>query len=183
MARRIIHHMSIVLLSIVSMSAGAADTAQAKVSSSPSPEVMKLLQQGSRYYLQHQFSEAIGPYAKALALEKKQATLDTKLWRVLVDNLGMAYGITGDLERAKATFEYALTKDGAYPMFYYNLACTYAEMNDLEQTISNLRLAFQYRGNLMAGEEFPNPAEDSSFQRFLKDARFIALLRELGAGR
>jgi|ERR1051325_2715951 tetratricopeptide (TPR) repeat protein len=149
----------------------AADTA-------PSPEVMKLLEQGSRYYLQHQFREAIPPYAKALELEKKHATLDPRFWRVLVDNLGMAYGITGDLAAAKATFEYGISKEATYPMFYYNLACTYAEMDDLDHTLPNLRLAFKYKGNMMGGERFPDPANDDSFQRFMNDERFLALLRD-----
>jgi hypothetical protein len=57
--------------------------------------------------------------------------------QVLVDNLGMAYGITGDLKKASEIFEYGLSKDDTYPMFYYNLACTYAEMNDLDNTIKH----------------------------------------------
>ncbi|HVR39366.1 MAG TPA: hypothetical protein VMU84_09735 [Thermoanaerobaculia bacterium] len=142
---------------------------------------MKLLEEGSRYYLKHQYTKAIGPYAKALELEKKQATLDDALTRMLIDNLGMAYGISGDLASAKATFEYGVSRDKTYPMYYYNLACTYAEMNDLEGTIANLDLAFKYRDNVTPGEHFPDPAKDSSFQRFLKNERFIRLLRESSA--
>lgn len=51
----------------------------------------------------------------------------------------MSYGITGDLEKAKATFEYGLSKDDKYTMFYYNLACTCAEMNDLDSTLRQLK--------------------------------------------
>jgi tetratricopeptide (TPR) repeat protein len=167
-------------LSIVTILCAVAAT---QAAAAPSPEVMKLLEQGSRYYLQHRFSESIPPYAKALELEKKHLTLEQPLWRVLIDNLGMAYGITGDLPAAKATFEYGLSKDAAYPMFYYNLACTYAEMEDLDGTLANLRLAFKYRDNMMAGEQFPDPAQDSSFQRFLKNERFVALLRESNSAR
>ena len=59
------------------------------------------------------------------------AKLDKTLWYVLIDNLGMSYGITGDLQEAKETFDYGVSKDPTYPLFYYNLACTYAEMNDV----------------------------------------------------
>jgi tetratricopeptide (TPR) repeat protein len=155
----------------------------AVVLAAPPRDSMKLLEEGSKFYLQHRFAEAIGPYAKALQMEKKRATLDATFFKVLIDNLGMAYGITGDLASAKATFEYGLSKDDAYPMFYYNLACTFAEMNDLDGTVANLRLAFKYRRNMIQGEEFPDPAQDDSFQRFLKNERFIALLRELDAAR
>lgn len=142
---------------------------------------MKLLQQGSREYVQHHFAEAIPPYAKALELEKKHPTLSSTLWRVLVDNLGMAYGLTGDLSRAKATFEYGINKDSSYPMFYYNLACTYAEMDDLENTLINLRLAFKYKGNMIPGEIFPDPSQDESFQRYVKNEKFRALLNDSSA--
>jgi tetratricopeptide (TPR) repeat protein len=142
-------------------------------------QVMKYLEEGSRYYLQHDFRKAIGPYAKALELEKVESTLGPTLWRVLIDNLGMAYGISGDLEKAKETFEYGLSEDATYPMFFYNLACTYAEMNDLDGAILNLKLAFKNKDNVIEGERVPDPSTDDSFQRFMKDAKFLATLREI----
>src|SRR5262245_43918903 len=69
------------------------------------PETRDLMEQGSRFFLQGDFKQAIGPYQKALDREKAKRTLGDSLWRVLVDNLGMAYGISGDLTKAKATFE------------------------------------------------------------------------------
>jgi tetratricopeptide (TPR) repeat protein len=145
----------------------------------PSSTVMAYLKEGSAFYLKNDFKSAIGPYSKALELEKKQSSLDKALWHVLVDNLGMSYGITGDLKKAKETFEYGLSKDDKYPMFYYNLACTYAEMNDLENTITQLKRAFEYRENMLVGESMPDPAKDDSFQRFMRTERFLAVLDEL----
>ena len=149
------------------------------ISASTAPQVLQYLQEGSAHYLKHEYKEAIGLYAKALELEKKQPTLDSTLWRVLIDNLGMAYGISGDLKSAKETFEYGLSKDKTYPMFYYNLACTYAEMNDMDASIANLKLAFSYKANVIATEQMPDPATDDSFQRFLKNERFVGALREI----
>jgi len=173
--------LSVAILAVVpicgSVQAAAEDTPK------PSAETMEYLREGSAFYLQHQFKEAIGPYARALELEKKQATLDRTFWRVLIDNLGMAYGMTGDLAKAKETFEYGLTKDKTYPMFYYNLACTYAEMNDLDGAIANLRLGYKYKDNVIAGEQFPDPATDDSFQRFMKNERFLQALHEMQAAK
>src|SRR5437899_2875601 len=107
----------------------------------PNPETLKYMQDASAFYLNEDYKHAIVGYEKALDLEKKQRTLSETLWRVLVDNLGMSYGITGDLKKAKETFEYGLSKDPKYPMFHYNLACTYAEMGDMDKTISNLNQA------------------------------------------
>ncbi|MEA2236048.1 MAG: hypothetical protein QOC81_772 [Thermoanaerobaculia bacterium] len=145
-------------------------------------QTMRYVEEGSRSYVKHDYRGAIGPYVKALELDKKQPTLDRTLWRVLIDNLGMAYGVTGDLKRAKETFDYGLSKDKTYPMFYYNLACTYAEMNDLEGSITNLRLAFQYKDNVISGEQVPDPRQDDSFQRFAESERFNSALREMGVG-
>jgi tetratricopeptide (TPR) repeat protein len=158
-----------------------ANEASEEVVKSPS-ESMKLLEEGSRSYLKRDYRGAIGPYAKALDLQKKQVTLDRTLWHVLIDNLGMAYGISGDLKRAKETFEYGLSQDKTYPMFYYNLACTYAEMSDVDRAIANLRLAFQYKANVLAGEQVPDPRLDDSFQRFAESERFNDALREMGVG-
>src|SRR5271157_379817 len=62
---------------------------------------MQFFSEGSRFYIRQDFQGAIGPYQAALDLEKKQRKLSPNLWRVLVDNLGMAYGISGDLDRAE----------------------------------------------------------------------------------
>lgn len=143
------------------------------------PTVTEYMQQGSAFYLKHDFKNAIGPYSRALELEKRQRGLSNALWHVLVDNLGMSYGITGDLKKAKETFEYGLSADDKYPLFYYNLACTYAELNDLDTTIAQLKKAFQYRQNVLPGESMPDPGTDDSFQRFMRDQRFVAALNDL----
>jgi tetratricopeptide (TPR) repeat protein len=106
-------------------------------------------------------------------------TLDKVFFRVLIDNLGMAYAFSGDLNRAKETFEYGITRDNVYPMFYYNLACTYAEMKDMDGAIAQLRTAFKYKDNQNPGERMPDPARDSSFQRFMTNDRFLAALGEI----
>ena len=167
---------------VLAPAATAANHPYRQAATEPSPQVLKLLEEGSAYFHQQDFKKAIGPYSKALDLEKKHPTLDKTLWRVLVDNLGMSYGISGDLKKAKETFEYGLGKDEVYPMFYYNLACTYAEMGDIDNTIVNLKSAFRYKENMIVGEQMPDAAHDGSFQRFLTDDRFRAALREIGQG-
>jgi tetratricopeptide (TPR) repeat protein len=145
----------------------------------PLPTAMEYFKAGSVFYLKKDFKNAIDPYSKALELEKKQSSLSKPFWYVLVDNLGMSYGITGDLKKARETFEYGLSKDDKYPMFYYNLACTYAELNDLDSTLRHLKRAFEYRQNVLAGEAMPDPAKDDSFQRFMQNERFLTVLTEL----
>ena len=100
-------------------------------------------------------------------------------FRVLVDNLGMSYGMSGKLSQAKATFEYGLTQDPEYPMFYYNLACTYGEMDKMDEALAQLRLAYKYKANVIPGEGFPDPMKDDSFRHFVGKAEFRNAVREM----
>jgi hypothetical protein len=135
--------------------------------------------QGSKFYLQQNYSEAADYYAKALGLEKQKRTLSKDYFRVLVDNLGMSYGISGKLPQAKATFEYGLTQDPEYPMFFYNLACTYGEMDQMSDALAQLRLAYRYKANMIAGETLPDPLKDDSFRHFVDKEEFFKAVREM----
>ncbi len=173
------HAMKTTVLTLVALLALQVVSISAPTAQEPTSEVMALMQDGSAYFLRDDFKKAIGPYQKALDLEKVKRTLNKSLWRVLVDNLGMAYGISGDLKSAKQTFEYGISKDPDYPMFYYNMACTYGEMDNMEKAIEYLKLAFERRENMIPGEKMPDPANDSSFARFIDDEKFKAALKEL----
>ena len=140
---------------------------------------MDYIGEGSVYYLKGDYKKAIPPYQKALDLEKEKQTLDKDIWKVLIDNLGMSYGITGDLKRAKEIFEYGISKDPEYPLFYYNMACTYGEMDNVDKAIDYLKLAFERKANMIPGEEMPDPATDSSFERFMKNEKFLKALKEI----
>lgn len=140
---------------------------------------MELLEQASRLYLQHDYHGAIGPYSQALDLEKTKPELQKPLWYVLIDNLGMSYGITGDLEQARATFEYGIAKDPTYPLFYYNLACTYAEMGKADEASQNLKKAFEYKANVITGETMPDPRKDDSFKKLMQNPDFRQLAETL----
>jgi tetratricopeptide (TPR) repeat protein len=151
-----------------------------EVTSAPSSgAVMALLREGSAFFRGGDYKAAAASYAKALEMEKQRAQLPRDLWRLLVDNLTMSYGISGDLKRAKETAEYGLSKDPDYPLFHYLLANTYAEMDDLDNTILYLKQAFARRKNVIPGEEMPNPATDDSFKRFMKNEKFLAALKEI----
>lgn len=136
---------------------------------------------GSGFYLQQNWLRASQHYERALGIERsqKKRSLSPAEWRVLVDNLGMAYGMQHDWEKAKATFQFGITQDPAYPMFHYNLACTYAELNDLDSALADLKSAFAYRRNGIPGEGMPDPTKDPSFARFVNDARFSRLARQV----
>jgi tetratricopeptide (TPR) repeat protein len=146
------------------------------------PNSRELFNIGSALYLQYKYAQAILPYQKAFDLEKANPELDRTLWRVLIDNLGMAYEMTGHLKEARSTFEQGIQADPTYPMFHYNLACTFAGMNDLDHAMQSLATAFRYRKNQNPGEKgMPDPRQDSSFQRFMKNETFRNFVNDLTA--
>ncbi|MBC7932535.1 MAG: hypothetical protein H7Z38_18405 [Rubrivivax sp.] len=167
-----------ILDSIKFVPAGAA-SAEEQSAADARAKVMGLMREGSANFIGNDYRAAIGPYRQALELEKTNPRLDKNLWRVLIDNLGMAYGITGDTKTAKETFEYGLSKDPDYPMFHYLMACTYAETNDLDNAILYLKQAFARKQNIIPGERMPDPSTDDSFKRFQKDEKFRAALKEI----
>jgi hypothetical protein len=151
---------------------GAKDQAQAS-------QATEYLGQASRFYVQHNYAPAAELYQKVLDLEKQKRVLSPTTFRVLVDNLGMSYGLTGNLPKAKETFEYGIAQDPEYPLFYYNLACTYGEMGKMDESLDQLRLAYKYKANMIAGESFPDPLKDDSFRNFVKEKRFVDAVRAM----
>lgn len=134
---------------------------------------------GSIYYLHQDWARAALHYESALQLEKQKRSLNQMQWSVLVDNLGMAYGMSEKISEAKATFEYGAQENPTYPMFRYNLACADSELGDLEGAMDQLKLAFQYKANSNPGEGVPDPAKDDSFKRYWSDPKFTKLTKQL----
>lgn len=146
------------------------------------PSSMQLLSRGNALYQQSKYAEAIPLFREAFELEKAEPQLDRTLWRGLIDSLGIAYGMTGHLKKAKATLEQGIQADPTYPMFHYNLACTFAKMNDLDHAMQSLTTAFRHRKNQNPGEEkMPDPRQNLSFQRFMKNETFRNLVNDLTA--
>lgn len=135
--------------------------------------------EGSKAYLMKDYRAAIRSYQKAVDLEKQKRSLNQTLFRVVVDNLGIAYGITGDIDRSMETLKYGISQDPEYPMFYYNIACGYGEQGKMDESLEQLRLAYKYKANMISGETFPDPLEDSSFRKFVKDKKFVDSLQQM----
>jgi hypothetical protein len=64
-------------------------------------------------------------------------------------------------------------------MFYYNLACTYGEMDKMNEATVQLRLAYKYKANMIAGETLPDPLQDDSFRRFAHNGEFVKAVHEM----
>jgi hypothetical protein len=143
---------------------------------------LQLFLKGSRAFKDDKYQESVALYQQALDLEKASPKLEKNLWFVLVDNLAMAYGITGNLAASKATAQYGISKDLDYPVFYYNLACAAAGEDNIAETKKFLKLASDRRNNVISGEKLPDARTDDSFTTFMKDPDFRAFVSALYSG-
>jgi predicted Zn-dependent protease len=135
---------------------------------------------GQTLFKQEKYAEAVDPYEKARALEKGGKELSSDQHRILIDQLVMAYGISGQLKKAHDLLNEAIVQDPEYPLNYYNLACAFAEEGNKRKMLANLELAFQHRDHVLKGEQIPDPRSDSSFQKYIRDVEFMALMKTLG---
>jgi len=155
------------------------DAGAASGSSSPAKSSLDYAAEGSRSYLRKDYPAAIRSYQKAVDLEKQHRSLNQTQFRVVVDNLAIAYGITGDISRSMETVTYGISQDPEYPMFYYNMACGFGELGKMDESLEQLRLAYKYRANMIPGEVLPDPLRDSSFRKFVDDKKFVDSIRQM----
>ena len=99
--------------------------------------------------------------------------------RVTTDEAGMAYGMSGDIPKARAIFQAALAKDPDYPLYYYNLACADAEEKKLADARVHLQQAFDHKANVIPGETMPDPTKDGSFLPYQHDNDFWNFVKSL----
>ena len=131
-------------------------------------------------YKSQQYSTAAPMFEEALGKlkdEPRAATKDGK--RVLVDQAGMAYGMSGKTGKSREIFQKAVAEDPDYPLYYYNLACADAEENKLADARLHLQQAFARKSNLIAGETMPEPTKDNSFLPHRGNQDFWMFLQSL----
>lgn len=134
---------------------------------------------GNTFYLQENYQLAIENYGRALDMEKRAPSLERDFRRVLIDNLGMSYGLLHNYRASTEVFEYGIQTDASYPNFYYNQACNHAEQGHLAEAIRYLEMAFARKENLIRGDSMPDPATDPSFAGYLSNPEFQKALKRL----
>jgi Tfp pilus assembly protein PilF len=127
---------------------------------------------GEVKYNMRQYNAAADEYATALKLNATLQTLSPDQVHSVTNNLGVALAYAGNLPKAKETFDDAVKQEPDYPIYHYNLACTYAEMGQLDPAMQELQTAWKLRKNLGENERFPDPRQDSSFKKYLNDPKF-----------
>ncbi|HEY6249969.1 MAG TPA: hypothetical protein VI685_08405 [Candidatus Angelobacter sp.] len=138
-----------------------------------------LMAQGDESREQSNYAAAARFYERAFALEKANRTFENDMYLDLISRQGFAYRMNGNLAKAKDTLEYGLSQNSDYPIFHYDLACTYAQMGQVDESVGHLRTAFQHRAKVAPTQLPANPAEDSCFQKIASDPRFTEAVQKL----
>jgi tetratricopeptide (TPR) repeat protein len=135
---------------------------------------------GQSLFKQQKFADAVVPFEKARELEANGKKLNSDQHRILVDQLVIAYGISGNLKKVHTLLEDAIRQDPDYPLNSYNWACAFAEEGDKDKMLTNLSTAFQHKEHVLKGEQMPDPRSDDSFQKYVHNDEFVKLMKQLG---
>lgn len=138
-----------------------------------------LMAQGDEARAQSNYAAAARSYQRAFDLEKTNRTFENDAFLDLISKLAFAYRMNGQLNKAKDTLDYGLSQSATYPIFHYDMACTYAQMGKVDESIGQLRLAFQYSSKVAPLQVPANPEEDSCFSKIANDPRFTAEVQKL----
>jgi len=97
----------------------------------------------------------------------------------LISRLGFAYRMNGELGKAKEILDYGLSQNADYSIFHYDMACTYAQMGKMDESLGELRAAYQHSAKV-APTQLPNhPEEDPCFAKWANDPRFMDAIQKL----
>jgi tetratricopeptide (TPR) repeat protein len=127
------------------------------------------------------FEIALTKISENPALAAKMMGNEKTARRVVTDQAGMSYGMSGNIQKARSIFENGIVEDPDYPMYYYNLACADAEEKNLVAAKGHLQQAFARKANVVSGESMPDPTKDDSFLPYRNNKEFWAFLEGLQA--
>lgn len=142
------------------------------------PRVEDVFLYGQILYRNQDYGAAAPIFEQALAKIPNDKSHET-MRRVTVDQAGMAYGISGNIRKARDLFEQAIASDPEYPLNYYNLACADAEEKKLDDARLHLKEAFARKANVIPGEKMPDPSTDDSFLPYRDNKDFWQFIESL----
>jgi tetratricopeptide (TPR) repeat protein len=125
------------------------------------------------------YSQARQEYGRVLEIDDKRKKLSDDARRRVIDGQAVAFAESGELERAKSIYLDALKQDPDYSMYNYNLACVYAELQDLDTALPYLKKSWEKRGTLPSDITFPDPRKDDSFKPYWDNPTFLEAVRNM----
>jgi hypothetical protein len=135
---------------------------------------------GLKFFQDKEYRKSNGFFRKAFNFEKRERKLNDNVFNELVDYYGISFAMLFNLEKAYEIFDYGISKDSTYPMFYYHKAYYYAQTNDMDRFAQYLEKALKLKGNLPKEKYLPDPRNDELFSSFISNKKFEEILKKLG---
>jgi tetratricopeptide (TPR) repeat protein len=143
------------------------------------PQLIDVFLYAQILYDAQQFTAAGPLFEELLTKLKTEPDQGLDLIRMVTDQAGMSYGISGNTAKARSIFEQAIASDPDYPMYYYNLACADAQEHKLADARKHLEQAFDRKANVIHGESLPDPTQDDSFTPYRDHKQFWSFVESL----
>jgi tetratricopeptide (TPR) repeat protein len=152
----------------------------AGLSSRQSP-LLQLSFSAGEFDMSHQYQAAAPMFETALDRLAADAHLSDKttIRRVFTDQVGIGYGMSGNLAKARTIFLKGIAKDPGYASYYHNLVCADAGESNFSDAKTHLREAFARKANAIRGETLPDPMHDDSFLPYRGNKEFWTFLEKL----
>jgi tetratricopeptide (TPR) repeat protein len=155
--------------------ADATTQAEPKTAASSSPAVRpavpKMAQEADLRYGEALLAQRKGDLRQAEALYQKVLTLDSGHVRAL-NNLGVVYMAQKKREKAIAVLGRAVVLKKDYVDPYYNLACLYAQVNEIDESLRYLKTAATIDGAVIdwvkKDADMKNVAASPEFKKLME---------------
>jgi tetratricopeptide (TPR) repeat protein len=138
-----------------------------------------LMAQGNEMYAQSNYASALSFYERAFGLEQQNRTFDQPAFVELISRIGFCERLNGDLSGAEKALQYGISLDSRNPLFHYGMACVYAQSGKLDESLVQLEQAYRNKDEAAPGQLPPNPGDDSCFQEFFHNPKFIETLHRI----
>lgn len=126
-----------------------------------------------------EYAKTLKYFQRSLELEKKSPSLTQVILRKMITDLAYLYEKYGDLAKAGETAEYGLSRYPDYAAYHYEMACLLARTQKQDESLAELRVAYQNRHKYPEERPLPDPATDACFISFAGDKKFLETVREL----
>jgi tetratricopeptide (TPR) repeat protein len=136
---------------------------------------------GALAYGDKNYSKTRKYFQMALDLEKTSPGLDERALRTMIIELGALYAFN-DLAKAKEALEYGISRYPDDGQFHYILACSYANAQKMDESLSEIRLAYAAPANKYPDEApISDPLKTNCFSKLAKEQEFVDTVKAIQA--
>ena len=113
---------------------------------------------GTSGFMNADYAQAARHLKRSLDADATSRSLVAAEWIVIADRYGMALCRLGRFAEARDFYTAALKREGAFPMFHYNMAAAQSGLGDSQDALKSLTMAQRFAVNMPSGVRMPDPS-------------------------